>query len=648
MNRLLRAILAVIFVAVITFSVISITQNVKGLRADVTEQNLYTLSNGSKTILATLRQPITMKLYYTKTAAMKGPDQIKYFNNYYDFVRSLLEEYVSASKGMVALEVIDPRPFTEDEAEAMRYGLNRIPMSEEESFFFGLVVQTQFGVVKTIPFFSPDRQNFVEYDISEQIDSAIRREKKTIGILSSLPVIGDDTSGYMAQMMRMQGQQPQEPWGIVQQLKEKYDVEKIETDVNKIENIDILMVIHPKGLPEKTLFAIDQFVLRGGRTIVCVDPYAIVDRPDQQQMVMGAQQSSASDLNQLLRNWGLVMPANTFAGDRMQALVASLGPDSRPSKIIGLLGIGQEGVNKDSVITANLNNVRMLFAGVLRQQEVIDGNDTLPIERTPLINTTDRGNSWTVSSPYELMMPDPQRLMSNFKDGEKPVTMGYMVSGYFKSSFPKGIEVANESDPNAAPQHLSGLIEATEKCVIVVYSDVDFISDILAYQNSFFGKTVVGDNAALILNTVDDLGGSAELISIRSRGSFTRPFDKVDLIEAEAEKGTEEEENRINTEIQSFQSELNQMLASAKEGEEEVIGSSILVKKKEIEAKIYQAQMKLRDVKMKKRKSIEELGDKLRNFNTLPGPTLMVLIAIVLGIYRGTKKRHYISHASDA
>jgi len=224
MNRTIRAIIGACLVLVIAFSAISICQNIgKSLKLDITDQKLYTLSDGTKAILDELNQPIRAKLYYAKTASLKGSDQIKYYNNYYEFVKALLEEYAAVSKGMVELELIDPRPFSEDEAEAMRYGLRRYQITEEENFFFGLVVQTQFGVENAIPFFSPDRQNFVEYDISYLIDTAITRQKRKIGILSSLPVMGDNVSGYMAEMMRRQGQQPQPPWTFVQQLRTRYE-----------------------------------------------------------------------------------------------------------------------------------------------------------------------------------------------------------------------------------------------------------------------------------------------------------------------------------------------------------------------------------------------------------------------------------------
>ena len=189
MNRTIRAIIAVVLMGIITFSAISICQNMGGsLRADITEKKLYTLSEGTRTILGRLNQPINIKLFYAKTAAMKGPDQIKFYNDYYYFVRALLTEYQRAADDKVIFEVIDPRPYSEDEEEALRYGLQAFPITEEENFFFGLVVQTQFGVTKSIPFFQPDRQNFVEYDITSEIDAAITRQKQRIGVLSSLPV----------------------------------------------------------------------------------------------------------------------------------------------------------------------------------------------------------------------------------------------------------------------------------------------------------------------------------------------------------------------------------------------------------------------------------------------------------------------------
>jgi ABC-2 type transport system permease protein len=665
-NRTVRAIIGAVFILTIAFSAISICQNIgKSWKADVTDQKLYTLSDGTKAILAKLHQKVVIKLYYAKTAALKGPDQIKYFNNYYEFVKSLLEEYVTAAKGMVELQVIDPRPFSQDEVDALQYGLKRFSITEEESFFFGLVVRTPFGVEKAIPFFSPDRQNFVEYDISYLIDTAITRQKKRLGVMSSLAVMGQDISPYMAQMMRMQNKRPEPPWTIVEQLRRKYEVTSVPTDVNEITDVDILLVIHPKELPEQTLFAIDQFVLKGGKTIVCVDPHCMVDRPDRMAMQMGRMTSQSSDLNILLRTWGLEMPKNTFAGDRALAGMAPMGSNRRPEKVIGFLNLVPGCFNNENVITAELNQVSILFAGVLKEFDVSDEQKSgAEVRRTPLIMTTNRGNSWTVSSPYELMFIDPSSLMDKFIDGDgvKPVHMAYLVTGRFKSSFPEGIEIEVESgeegsseegkDPNdkgKIKRRITGLKEATEVCAVVVFTDVDFISDMMAYRDFFvFGKVPNGDNAALMLNVIDDLGGSSDLISIRSRGNFRRPFVVVDRIEREAEAETAKELAAIEAKIAGFNRELQSIIASAKEGQEEVVGSSILQKRRDLELEIQRANSEKRVIQMKRRERIDSLGGKLQRANTLIAPAVILIIAVVVGIRRSIRKRHYISHASDA
>ncbi len=660
MNRLSRAIIAVVFVAAITISAITICHTAaKSLRADITEQKLYTLSDGTKAILAGLNQPVKLKLYYTKTAAMKGPDQIRYFNEYYYFVRALLDEYVRAGKGMVELQIIDPRPFSDEEMQALRYGLRRFPITEEEGFFFGLVLQTQWGVEKTIQFFAPERQNFVEYDISYLIDTAITRQKKRLGILSPLKVMGDDVTGYMAQLMRMQGQQPAPPWGVVQQLKQKYEVKTIPTGTDEIKDVDILLVVHPKNLSEKTQFAIDQFILKGGRAIVCVDPHCIADRPPPTQNPYEAfSHKTGSNLDRLLKAWGLEMSENTFAGDLALAVEGPIRPNQRPEKIIAYLLLKAGCFNTDSVISANLNQVRVLFSGVLT--EIPDEQADSNIKLTPLLKTTGLGNSWTVSSPGELMNPDYRDLLNNFTPGSEPVTMAYLVTGRLKSAFPEGIEVPddsatagedqseNDDENDKKSKRITGLTEAEADCAVVLFADVDFISDMLAYRRTIFGMATVDDNSSLLSNALEDLAGSSNLISIRSRGNFQRPFTVVDKIEVQADAETAEEETKINAEIAGFQQELGEILSTSSQTEADIIETSILQKKKDLELKIHAAQRQLRRIKMIKREHIEALGTRLRNFCTLPGPIVTLIIAIVLGIRRAVMRRHQISHASDA
>jgi ABC-type uncharacterized transport system involved in gliding motility auxiliary subunit len=397
-------------------------------------------------------------------------------------------------------------------------------------------------------------------------------------------------------------------------------------------------------------------------------------------MQMARPVSQSSNLPKLLGAWGLEMPENTFAGDRALALMQR---ETR-QKIIGYLGLSPawKCFNTDSIITANLNEVKLVFAGVLKEvadvNQPTDKNEgekgsATEINRTPLLLTTDKGNTWKVSNPYELTFLDSSRLMARFIDGTEPVAMAYMVTGRLASGFPQGIEIdppdgrrievestedeSKESsdkpeDPNKqkkTKKQITGLKEATEQCAVVVFADVDFISDLrgVAYEPWFFGKRIVGDNSALLLNTIDKLEGSADLISIRSRGNFQRPFVVVDEIERQADAETGQERARYTAEIEALKRQAQTIRDSADE-EEGVVGKSRLQKEREIQSKIAEATEQLRQVNMTRRERIEHLGNRLRNFNMLFCPTVILAVAVVLGVRRSVRKRHYISHASDA
>jgi gliding motility-associatede transport system auxiliary component len=670
MNRTFRAIIAVLLVGIIMFCAISIGQNIgRSWKADVTQGRIYSLSNGSKRILDKLNQPISIKLYYAKTAALKAPDAIRQFNEYYFFVKALLEEYAAYAGETIDFQVIDPRPFSDEEQEALRYGLKRYQITENENFFFGLVAKTQYGAVKSINIFTPDRQNSVEYDISYLLDTLISRSKRKIGVLSSLPVMGDEMSGYMAQMMQMQGKQPRPPWLIVRQLKQQYEVHEIKKDVDEIKDVDLLMVIHPKELPEKTLFAIDQFVLRGGRTIVCVDPHCFIDQPPPQARMQGQMPSQKSDLNRLLSNWGVEMPQGKFAGDKDLALaIPSQRPTARPQKLIGLLNlVPPECFNSENIVSSSLNNVRLLFSGALEKVEIKEQKNTETTAEEagdaaekqryriePLLQTTQKGNTFKVDNPYELMpqMFGSGRLMKHFTEGDKPVMMACMITGRFESCFPEGIEVPEEKD-DKEPKIVrkTGLTEAAEgtDCTVAVFADVDFISDSIAYQQTFFGTAVAGDNSTLLLNTIENISGSGDLISIRSRGNFRRPFTRVDEIEKKAEEKTADQEAEIQADIKRTQDELSKIVSEHKSKGEMIIDAAEFNKAtSKLQLKLSESNKKLRDVQNQRRQEIEALGIKLRNFNMLLAPAVILIIAVAMSIRRKVLRRRYISHASDA
>lgn len=303
-------------------------------------------------------------------------------------------------------------------------------------------------------------------------------------------------------------------------------------------------------------------------------------------------------------------------------------------------------------MSADLGEVTFWLPGVLNKTTETE-NLPADIQYTPLMLTTPQGNAWAVSSPYELRVPDYAEILRRFRDGTSPQVLAYRVTGSFHTAFPDGppkSEQSEDSENNETPKeekHAEHLAVARQPAAVVVVADVDFLSDAMAYQRTIFGLAVVGSNSAFVLNALEELSGSTDLISLRSRGNYKRPFTRVDQIEKAAEEKTSAEESRIMAEIKGFQSQLNEKLSSLENKEQELINKTILNEKKEIEVKLHEAEMRLRDVKMKKVADKEALKNRLRNFCTLPGPLFVLLIAVGLGLYRGLKRRYYIHHIRE-
>jgi len=654
--RTLRITLAVVCVLVIALSAALIVQKIAGrARLDLTQHGLYTLSQGTRNIIGKLNQTVKLRLFYSRTAAMKGPDQIRFYNNYYLYVRALLEEYVGLSGGKLTLEIIDPRRFSDEEEEAISHDLKRFPLSENESFFFGLVVQAELGKAESIPFFEPNRQEFVEYDVSKLILTVVRREKRKIGVLSSLPVTGAEMSPYMMRMMRMQGRQPPAPWLIVQHLRHEYEVVPVKKDAASIDaDLDFLMVVHPKNLGEKMLYAIDQFVMKGGKLLVFVDPHCLADQPMQNPSnpMARLQHKAASDLAGLLKGWGVEMDKGVIAADR--GLAVTIRQRDGIARLATYMALDGRCVNKDEVVAAKLHDVRMLFAGVLKK--VKGAAATV----TPLLTTTEGGSTWKPKSPFELQTPDATTINRAVKPAGK-LMLACRISGKLKTNFPEGIETAEDDDEakekaedkakekaedkaaakdkkKSKPEVVK---EASPEAVVIVFADADMLTDMVAYRNTFFGPEMQGDNSAVVFNAIDFLGGTGDLIAIRSRGRFNRPFIVVDKIEAEAEKATAKEVEKINKKIEEFEAELRKLGARVNEKNLTLVQSEAVDKYRKFQEHKRQAEKEKRKLNEHKRNEIEALKLRLKVFNMLVAPAAVLAIAVVLAIVRHFRARYY-------
>ena len=582
----------------------------KRVRADFTEENLYTLSKGTNSILAKLDSPVTLRLYYSKTAANKGTEGLRAFNNYYRYVEELLRQYVSNSRNNLSLQIIDPRPDTPEEEDAMAYGLKKFNLTETENYFFGLVAENESGTEKIIEFFNPQDKDKLEYELTKLIYTVLKPQKKNVGIISSLEVVTENTNPYMAQIMRMQGKSVKESWTITKLLGELYNVKNIKNDTESITGIDLLVVIHPKGFPEKTLFAIDQYVMKGGNLLVFVDPNAVSDR---MSMVMGGNVSMSPDggFKKLMDKWGIEMKPYTYAGDKNLSGMGKFNVNQPPSRLLALLNCDQRCSEhyKDN-ITVGIKRSLFVYPGVLEKKE------TEGVVHTPIMSTTSKGNQYTAMG-HE--MNNPQMVWNKFREGSEPVVIGYKVLGKFKTAFPLGAKP--EEGKKKKKQEI--IKESQKESAIVFFSDVDFINDQFAFQRTFLGLAASNDNSTIFLNGVEALTGDIELMSVRAKGGVSRAFDVIEAIESESEKRTADKVKEISGSITRFQNELNKLGKTANAGNIALIQNEGIQKKKELAKKIAVLKRELRSVKRHGRERIERIGKFFQFLNTLLIPMLV-------------------------
>ena len=599
----------------------------KRVRVDLTEENLYTLSPGTKVILSKLDAPIKLKLYYSKTAANKGTEGLRVFNNHYRYVQELLRQYVSHSRNNITLELIDPRPDTPEEEEATVYGLKKFNLTNTERYFFGLVAENESGTEKTIEFFDPSQRDKLEYELTKLIYTVLTPQKKNIGIISSLDVMTENLNPYMAKIMRMQGKNVNESWIVTKMLGEFYNVKDVKKDTDTIAGLDSLVIIHPKGFSEKTLFAIDQYLMKGGKLLVFVDPNAVSDRSS--AMYGGMSSSPDAGFKKLMDKWGIELKANTFAGDKHLSGVGQFSPNQPPGRLLALLNCNESCTNEyKDALTSGINNATFIFPGVLIQ------SDTEGVTHTPIMSTTKKGNSYTASG-YELS--NSSSLWNKFSEGNKPVIIAYKALGSFKTAFPNGIKVEkkDKKTKKKAKVKSSAVIKESQKeSAVIIFSDVDFIRDQFAFKNTFLGPTVSNNNSALFLNSVEALTGDVDLMSVRSKGRINRSFDVINKIEFEAEKRTANKVNEINGSISRFQRELNQLGRKAHEGNIALLQNEGLKKKKELSKKIAILKRELRTAKRHGREKIEGIGKFFQYLNTLFIPILI----IGFGVYYNRKR----------
>lgn len=594
-------------------------------RLDLTEGRLYTLSPGTRQVLASLDGTVTLRLFWSRRLGAEAPQ----FGAYAERVRALLREYVAASGGKLRLEVLDPEPFSEGEDRAVALGLQPVPLNDAgEQVFFGLAGSNARDEERVIPFFQPDRERFLEADLTRLVFELSNPEKPVIGLLTALPLEGDPRALLLRQPALAR------PTVAMQQLREAFDVRPLEPGLATIPNeIRILLVVHPQDLPLPAQYAIDQFVLRGGRLILALDPHSEMqaNRPGPDGRPPS---DTASGLDRLLNAWGVEAPAGQVALDLRGAWRIRARPGDRVQAVDYLAWFSLQGdsLNRQEVPTAGLETVTLASAGVLRRRE------GAAVEMVPLLTTSPQ--SALVEAARVGREADPVRLLAGFRaDGERRV-LAARFRGTLPSAFPDGPPAPAEG----LPAHLS---RSTQPAAFVVIHDTDWLDDRFWVQvQEFFGRptaTPFSGNGAFLVNLADTLAGSDAMISLRSRGESLRPFTLVEGIRRGADAQFRQSEQALTERLQATEARLRELRGGTGGGGERNAAQAVITPEQRAEIERAREQIaatrrELRAVQLELRRDIEALETTLRLLNIVLVPALLVVFAIGLAWARARRR----------
>ncbi|HKI73075.1 MAG TPA: Gldg family protein, partial [Pseudomonadales bacterium] len=519
----------------IAFLVFTLFNNLvlSGVKLDLTQGHLYTLSKGTKNILDSIDEPINLYLFFSN----KTSRDLAGLRAYQQRVKELLDQYVSLSRGKIKLHVIDPEPFSEEEDRATSFGLQSVPAGNGDKVFFGLAGTNALNDHEVIPFFQPDKEQFLEYDISRMVQALSVKHKPVVGLMSSLKVQGN---------VDMKTFRTTPPWIILNDLHKEFDVHNIEMTATSIPNdVNLLVIIHPKDLSEETQFAIDQFVMKGGHVLAFVDPLPEQDQP-QQNGIMAHSQIQPSDMHKLLASWGVKLRDGVIVGDSDAALRVRSGNGGQTIRHLAILGLDKNDISANDVVTASLKNINVSSAGILDTEK----DATTHVE--PLLQSS--RYAMPIATPELQYMTNPEELEKGFKPTGKRYTIAARITGTASSAFPKGIK-----------GHEKDVVSRTEKLDVIVVADTDILTDRLWVQvQNFFGQRIASpfaNNGDFVINAVDNLLGSSDLISVRSRGHFTRPFTVVQELRRKADAKYQQSADDLQAKLSDTESKLQKLQA---------------------------------------------------------------------------------------
>ncbi|RPI79019.1 MAG: hypothetical protein EHM45_04505 [Desulfobacteraceae bacterium] len=620
LNKILLSALgtAILLVIIVLLNVFLSYTNI---RLDLTEDRLYSLSKGTKEILHKMEQPVAVKFFYSRSQANLPADLKVYAQQVLDF----LSEYERAGRGKIKIETYDPKPDSDEEEWAQRYGVRPVPTPAGERIYAGLVFQA-LDQEEKIEVLDPSREKLLEYDITRIIQRLQSAQKKQIAVITSLPVFGAFPNPMMGD-----APQGQEPWYFISELKKTYTVRPIDPSESKLDPApDLLLILHPKELNPQLQYAIDQYVLAGGKVLAFVDPFCLIESLQTQQPMMAPAHSS---FEKLLKAWGLNLDSTKIVAD-LDQFTRIRGGNGLPEDSPVWISVRSPFFNKTDIVSSQLKSMLFPLAGALKKSE---GNDYL---FEPLIQSSENA---ALMQSYVASF-GTMAVRREFTPAGKRLNLAVRVHGKFKTAFSEGRPQdgkpqANQSSPANAPH----LTEAKESATVIVVADADFLADPFYVQKSRFlgsvNANVFNDNLNFVANACETLSGSASLINLRSRGSFERPFTVVRELERQAQIRWLVKEKELVEKAELTNRKLHQLEQQKSASQKTLLSPEQETEIQHFKEERRQINLELKEVRKNLRADIERLGAKLKIVNIFLMPLLVAAAGIVYGVYRQRKTR---------
>jgi len=628
MNKQLLSTTGLVLAIILFLSFNIVTNgNFKASRIDLTEDQLYTLSDGSLNIIKALNAPLTLRFYYSDQVAQELPSLKAYAQR----VQELLAEYERASNGMIKLVIINPAPFSDNEQRAKQYGLQGVPIEgENDPLYLGLAGSNLLDGTESISFFQPEKEDVLEYDLTKMIYKLSNAERKSVAVISPLAIDGEEYDPLKGEVASPDGPAP---WAVMAELRQMFNVTVLPKDIRRIpSSIDVLMVVHPKDFDKKTLYAIDQYVLRGGKLITYVDPYAEIDIPekDPDNPMAAMVASRSSNMPELFKQWGIERVGADVVADRKTAIKVDFGARSNNKPIDYVLwqAIPADQFNGEQAITRQLKKVEVATTGRFKQ---LDGATTIV---TSLFSSSNE--AMLVDKRVVQFRNDPLALLTKYQPGTLSYPIAVRVTGAVKSAFPDGMV---DDKGKKFPGHVA---ESKQDIDVIAIADVDMLQDRFWVQlQDFYGQQIAyntSDNINFLINAVDDMSGSDGLISVRSRAGYSRPFDRVLAIQREAENRYRTKERALQKELKEGEQRIARMQVERSGSGDEILNQEQQKEIAEVRVLVNKTQAQLRDVQSNLLKDIDALDTQLKFVNIGLIPLVVILIAVISGWLRVRKR----------